>query len=82
MEFEGVSTPRRKKNSSPNLVGVEFRERNYDEGSDDLYLILKKKLFSKLPSEKEIIPIAREFKDAVNNGSIVIYKSCCAASVG
>ena len=49
--------------------------------SDDLYLILKKKLFSKLPSEKEIIPIAREFKDAVNKARQMNYTGIDANSI-
>ena len=49
--------------------------------SDDLYLILKKKLFSKLPTEKEINPIAIEFKDAVNKARQMNYTGIDANSI-
>lgn len=39
--------------------------------SDDLYFILKKKLFEELPSEKDIIDIATEYKDAINKAKQV-----------
>lgn len=39
VEFEGVPTPRKKRGPSAHLVEVESRERNYDEGSDELCLI-------------------------------------------
>ena len=49
--------------------------------SDDLYLILKKKLFCKLPSDGEIIPIATEFKDAVNKARQMLYTGVDANSI-
>lgn len=39
--------------------------------SDDLYFILKKKLFEELPNEKDIIDIATEYKDAINKAKQV-----------
>lgn len=39
VEFEGVSTPRKKRGISANLVEIGSRERKFDEGSDDLCLI-------------------------------------------
>lgn len=38
-EFEGISTSRRKRSSLYKNVEVESKERNFDEGTDDLYLI-------------------------------------------
>ncbi len=39
VEFEGVNTTRKKKVSSDHLVDTTSKERNYEEGSDDLCLI-------------------------------------------
>ena len=39
--------------------------------SDDLYFILKKKLFEELPNKNDIIEVAKEYKDAVNKAKQV-----------
>ena len=39
--------------------------------SDDLYLILKKRLFESLPEKEDIIEVATEYKDAVNKAKQV-----------
>ena len=49
--------------------------------SDDLYLILKKKFFSKLPSEAEVLPIAKDYKDAVNKARQMNYTGIDANSI-
>jgi len=49
--------------------------------SDDLYFILKKKLFSKLPNQNDIVPVATEFKDAVNKARQMGYTSLSADSI-
>lgn len=38
-EFEGVSSPRKKHSQSAKHVDIEYKERTFDEGSDDLQLI-------------------------------------------
>ncbi len=49
--------------------------------SDDLYQILKKKLFEKLPSEDEINEVAIAYKDAVNKSRQMGITSISADSI-
>lgn len=49
--------------------------------SDDLYLILKKKLFETLPEQKEVIAVATEYKNAVNKAKQMNYTGVNANTI-
>lgn len=71
--------------SFKNLEGEMARTAMYIEpvksSSDDLYNILKKKLFGTLPTEQDVIEVATEYKNAVNKAKKMNYTGIDANSI-
>ena len=71
--------------SFKNLEGEMARTAMYIEpvkaSSDDLYNILKKKLFETLPAEQDVIEVATEYKNAVNKAKKMNYTGIDANSI-